>query len=113
MTAQLLDLKIEQGADFNLTVNVMDSSGDPFDLTDFSAYLQLRSVPGGTPIDVEVDFDLVSTPGVVEVSIPYAETELLDFSVARYDLLIQSVGASHRLLQGNVSLSRQISVPEV
>lgn len=113
MTAKSLDLKIEQGADFDLVITVLDSVGETFDLELFDGEMQLRRVPGGELIDVSVDIDIDDQAGTVSINIPYTETALLTFGTARYDVIIHDGQTAHRLLEGNVSLSRQITVLEV
>jgi hypothetical protein len=116
VSAGLLDLTVEQGATFTRTISVVDGS-DTRDLSGYSARAQIRenfdstttiisstsAADGGIVIDTDEN--------TLTWTISAAETAKMDFLAARYDLeLIRtSDGRVERLLQGTVSLNKEVT----
>lgn len=113
------DFTINQGADFDVTLTwTAGSPAAPVDLTGWSAHMQVR--PSNADADGEVYVDLSSTgggiilggtAGTIELIITAVDTAVLSFNVAAYDLkMTDPEGQITRLLQGSVTLSREVTV---
>lgn len=115
MPAANYDFEIEQGATFQRVISWKDSSGNPINLTGYSARMQCRknrSAP--TPIFTATTqngkLSISGSQGIITLSIPASETDLFDFSSAVYDLEIESSGGIvTRLLEGAVTLSKSVT----
>jgi hypothetical protein len=114
MPASKYDLKIEQGADFLLSVAWADSAGSPVDLSGYSARAQVRASHNSP--DVLLSFD--SSKGSIELggeegTILLTATAEATSKVASggvWDLeLIDSTGKVKRLLEGRVRLSKEVT----
>jgi len=114
MPAATYDIVIEQGSTYQKTITWKDSSGDPVDITNFTARMQIRSRKSSTSTLLsitEADYiTLGGTAGTVAISIPAATTAALDFRRAVYDLeLVSSGGIVYRLIEGTVELSKEVT----
>ena len=110
---------IDQGATFERTVRYTDSSGNPVDLSDYGARMQIR--PSAT--SDQIFLNISSTPGVdgsgltitapsgtIGIKISAYSSSLFTFGEANYDLeLYSGSGATEyviRLLEGRVKLNK-------
>ena len=110
---------IDQGATFERTVRYTDSSGNPVDLSDYGARMQIR--PSAT--SDQIFLNISSTPGVdgsgltitapsgtIGIKISAYSSSLFAFGEADYDLeLYSGSGATEyviRLLEGRVKLNK-------
>lgn len=117
MPALKYDLKPEQGASFSFSVTRKDKTGNPIDLTGYSARMQIRQTQGASVL-VEASTDNgkitipVGTDGKILVKLSATDTTKLKYSKCVYDLkaFIGSDGANDlRILQGNVLVSPAIT----
>ena len=115
MTAAVRDLVIEQGATFYQPLRWKDSNGDPIDLTNYTARMQIRRNYETDVVITELTtengrIELGGAAGTINLIIPAAITEALDFSEAVYDLELEDQdGHLTRLLQGQMTLSREVT----
>lgn len=114
-TAGKLDLTIEQGTTFSVTLTYTDVDGIPIDLTGYSARMQIRSTVDSTITIHELTTALTTitlggAAGTVLLEISDSDTESFTFSVAVYDLeLISAGGVVSRLVEGKVTLSKEVT----
>lgn len=109
------DVTIRQGANFYLSVTLEDESEQVIDLTGATARMQGRLRVGASSTlfdwdtaggEIVVDGDA----GSVTIDVDAATTAALDFDTGQYDLeLVESDGHVTRLLQGVVTLSREVT----
>ena len=111
---------IKQGADFDVTLTwTAGTPAAPVDLTGWTADMQIRS--GFADAENSVVYaDLSSTSGgivlggtagTIELIIAAVDTAVLVFSQAAYDLKMTAPnGKITRLIQGTVTLSREVTV---
>lgn len=114
MSAGVYDIIIEQGATFIMNATWKDSTGAVINLTGYSARMQIRS-------DYNSDEALVSltdssgitlggAAGTIAIQIADTVTQTLTSQKAVYDLeLISSGGIVTRLLQGDATISREVT----
>lgn len=128
MSAGIYNLTIEQGTDWRLLFVWKDSAGDPHDLTDYSARLQIRETIDSklTLLSASTDDDTIllgGADGWVEINFSENLTKAVKINPALfglwqdgkegalfvYDLeIIDATGKVRRLLQGAVFF-----IPEV
>ena len=123
MTAVTKPLYIEQGVTFTTGFNWYREStvtpgtpGDPYDLTGATARMQIRKKAGDPTVLVDASTEngkivLGGTTGRVDIVLTDADTEALTVKTAAYDLkLALADGTTHRLLQGPVTVSPDVTV---
>ena len=121
MTAGIAQFIIDINADFNQELIWQDSSGNPIDLTDYSAEMAIANVaeptaqPNQPPQDIYytlsssgdtpgITFDAVN--GIIYLYIPAVTTADFTFLSAVYDLVLTAPGGEiTRLLQGTIRCS--------
>jgi hypothetical protein len=131
MAAGLYNFIIEQGTTVDLRVDYKDSNGVPFDLTNFSARMQIRNAPKGSIVYARLSSTMTQcgtglnlTPtvgnltypkasGSIGISISAASSSAFSFDQAYYDLeIVSGSGACEvvtRLLQGKIKLSKEVT----
>ncbi len=118
MTAAKLNITIEQGATYRHKLQLQQGdTGLPLDLTGIVALRMQIRITAAAPViiaDISVANGKITIPnpidGWVEMVITDAETASFDFDRAVYDLeLVTANGHVTRLLQGQVTLSREVT----
>ena len=130
MAAGRYSFIIEQGSTVSFEIQYADSSGDPIDLTHYTARMQIRptvtsddvictltSTRGddGTGLNMSGSADdKPPTSGSIGVYISaYSSSLFSGWSTARYDLEIRSGSGVNtyvdRILEGNVKLSKEVT----
>jgi hypothetical protein len=132
MAAGKYNFIIEQGATTNFEFVYKDSSGNPIDLTGYTARMDLRATPGastsyltlssslgpcGTGLNMSGSGGLSAskplTSGSIGVYISAASSSALTFTEASYDLEIVSGSGNcavvTRLVEGKVTLSKEVT----
>tara|TARA_R100001015_G_C4506303_1_gene79339 strand:+ start:215 stop:598 length:384 start_codon:yes stop_codon:yes gene_type:complete len=127
MAAGKYSFTIEQGATTDFQIDWRDSTGTPVDLTDYTARMQIRSSYGSSGIlyaNLTSDLDsdgtglnmsgsnsaFPPTSGSIGVIISAASSSNFTFQEALYDLELVTGSTVTRLLQGNVRLSKEVTV---
>ena len=127
MAAGNYTFTIEQGATTDFQIEWKDSSGNPVDLTDYSARMHIRSSYGSSgtlyaAMSSTLDSDGTGlnmsgsnsayppTSGSIGIIISAASSSNFTFSEALYDLEMVSGSYVTRLLQGKVKLSKEVTV---
>lgn len=105
------DLNIVQGADFELSLQLKNPDGTPFDITSFTFLASLRVAPQETPgvVPFTVVKAVPNTLGKILVSLSSAQTVLLtcrDYVWAI--LLVDLNGKRTEILRGRVFVEPQI-----
>lgn len=97
---------IEQGTDFQLTIEIADETGAALDLTNYLVYSQMRrSYDSPDAIDITVDVtDAVN--GELTLFVPHSQTEVMRPGHYVYDVEIVSIdNVISRVLEGQVVVS--------
>jgi hypothetical protein len=102
---------IEQGTDFQLTMNIADETGAPLDLSTYEAYSQMRrSYDSPDAVDITVDISDAEN-GEVTLFIPHVDTVNLRPGRYLYDVEIVSVdNVISRILEGQALVSPGVTV---
>jgi hypothetical protein len=126
MPAGRYNLLIEQGSTYELELQYKDSNGVAVDLTGYSGRLQIRPSIGsptaylclssslnvdGTGLNFSGSNNNTSPiSGSIGIYISATTSSLLTFNTGVYDLEISSGSFTTRLLQGNVQLSKEVTI---
>lgn len=113
MAAIKQNLRVEQGASFQLVVDVT-KAGAPASIAGYTARMQFRK--HNTDPEVLDEFTTENgritvngTTGQVVVNVPAADTAVYDWSSGEYDLLLTGAGQTYRLLEGHVTVSPSVT----
>lgn len=114
MAAKDLDIKIEQGKNFKLTVTVREY-GVVKNLTGFSGRMMIKSAIGGTTLANLTSTEItIPAPvnGQVVINIPAATTAAYTWTQGIYDLEVFNSGTGEVLgvLKGFASLDQEVTV---
>lgn len=115
--AATMNFVIEQGSTFYRKLRWLKSDGIPFDLDDFTLSMDIRAYKGA-PTSILSSLGSTITiakmgstePGVFSITIPNSTTARLDFTRAVFDIEATWRGNSTRLLEGEITLSREASI---
>lgn len=119
MAAAKYDLVIEQGATLRRVIRYRDSTGADVDLTGARVRFQVRQ--NADSADTFLDFDsdnlqdgmtigTLDDSGTIDFTVSGDLTALLDFTLARWDLLVITAGGeTDRVLEGKASLDRAVT----
>jgi hypothetical protein len=132
MAAGKYSFTIEQGTTVDFEIQYKDSNGNPVNLTGYSGRMMIRSNyaddspttyltlsssrnPDGTGLNFSGSSGTKPpTSGSIGVYIAACTSSALTFTTAKYDLEIYSGSGACpytvRLLEGNVSLSKQVTI---
>lgn len=115
MPAGTNNFVIEQGATFDITMTYYtdESEQTPVDLTGYSARMTIKEKVEGTTI-LELTSDageivLGDDAGTIQILVAASVTANLDFEYGVYDLELVTGSTVERLLQGQVTLSKNVT----
>lgn len=102
------DLLVEQGADYEATIPVLDEAGQPQTLTGWTAAGQIRA--GYTAAEILHTLDVTVQATSIVLRIPAAVSALWGWRLGRYDLEVTAPGgAVTRLVEGSVVVHPEIT----
>lgn len=116
--AVVYNVEIDQGADWFLNVNYDNPNGTPVDISDYTAALQLRSLPEDPTavltLTTENDgITITGAEGLVAMHATATQTRAIDEGTYYYDLEITSpatpVAVVTRLVQGQAVVSPEVT----
>lgn len=114
MTAGLYSFTVDQGSTFYLNLIYQDSDGVPIDITGNTARMQLRrafnSVVDLTLTSASGDIVITGNTGNILITISDTDTGLLEAGFYLYDLELDNGGVITRLIQGQITLSQQVTL---
>ena len=123
MAAGRYSFVIEQGSTLNFSIVYNDSNGQPVDLSQYSAKMQIRQTYSSPPLltlssSLNADgtgLNMSSAvSGTIGIYIASCTSSLLTFNEALYDLDIISGSGDcpvvNRILEGKVKLSKEVTV---
>jgi len=113
MPAQVLNLvgeyKVEQGADFILTITVNDTLGAPYSLVGASAAAQIRETVDAVP-KIAFTCSINEVTSVITISLTAVQTAGITYATGVWDCeLTELGGVVTRLLEGDVDISPEVT----
>ena len=115
MTAGLYSFTIDQGAQYTTQIIWADSSGNPINLTGYTAAMQLRlqaASPDPSALNLtSSNGGITITPlaGEMDILMTSAQTGSLDPGFYVYDLEIALGSVVTRIIQGQITVSAQVT----
>jgi hypothetical protein len=125
MAAGRYSFTIEQGSTLNLELQYKDSNNIPIDLSNYGGRMQIRPTIESSEIIISLSSSLLPdgtglnfsgsnnvTPpesGSIGIYISAISSSLFNFSEAVYDLEIYSGDVVNRILEGKVTLSKEVT----
>jgi hypothetical protein len=108
--AQTYNLHIDAGATFNLNLRYRNQDGSLYDLTGYTASLQVRKTATSSTAVVSVTPSINVATSVISVNIPAATTSTLTDSPYVWALELHSADESNviRLVEGLVIVSPEV-----
>lgn len=122
MPAGPYDFELDQGASWSMVVTYlqpgttnpdgsMNLDGPPVDLTGWTAAMQVREFKGATDILATATCEVDGDAGTITVTLTRAQTTLLPPKTPLvYDLLIIQGTDGVRLIEGQITLDRAVTV---
>lgn len=113
--AVVYNTEIDQGADWFINFTYEDSNGTPINITNYTAALQLRSLPSSEIAALSLatgsGITITGATGLVAVHATATQTGAIDAGIYYYDLEITapSTNVVTRLIQGQVSVLPQVT----
>ena len=122
MKAAFHNIDCEAGADFKLRLKLANGSGQPTDLSDCTARMQVREHVNAPAVLIELSTEngriAMPAPGVIELTISAADTAALKAGISApgfpvigkcvYDLFLFSAEA-RPLLRGNFNIIARVT----
>lgn len=115
MAAGVYDITVEQGATFRLEATWKDSTGNPVNLTGYSARMQIRETYESEDIILAFtstggSIALGGALGTIVVTGAATDTAKIPMTPAVYDLELEaSNGVVTRLLQGKATITQEVT----
>jgi hypothetical protein len=108
------NVEIDQGADWFFNVTYEQPAGTPVNITNYTAALQLRSLPTDSTYVLSLTtgsgITITGATGLVEVHATANQTRAIDEGTYYYDLEITSpTGIVTRLVQGQALVSAEVT----
>lgn len=104
--ATVSNLFIDQGANFEVDIDLTDSTGSGFDLTNHSASAQIRRTYGSSTVAATFATSLDINTSKISLSLTDTETSAINAGRYVYDLVIENLGSGFktRIIEGQVTV---------
>jgi len=114
VTAERLDIVIEQGTTFILELTYLDANDAPIDLSGYTAQMQIRPQHGSPVVLAEFSTSetsiIMTGAGIISIQISDEETRAYKWKRGVYDLEITSGGGIvTRLIEGSASVTPEVT----
>lgn len=114
MTAAIYNATIDQGATWTLEVVYKNDEGTPINLTGYTAALQVRQNYYDTTALLTLTSPsggivITGATGTIDITMSAVQTGSLDEGFYVYDLEISSGGTVTRLIQGQFTVSPEVT----
>lgn len=104
--AAISNLYIDQGTDFNVTVDVTNTDGSVLNLSNYTAVSQIRKTYGSSTVSATFATSIAAAQGQVTLTLTDTQTAGLAAGRYVYDLNItSSAGTTTRVVEGQVVLT--------
>jgi hypothetical protein len=114
MTAGIYNFTLDQGSNWDLNVVYKDANDNPINLTGYAAAMQLRQNYNSDLADLTLStsnggITITGALGKLYLTATATQTGNLDAGFYVYDLEISSGGVVTRLIQGQVTVSGEVT----
>tara|TARA_Y100000004_G_scaffold181430_1_gene227102 strand:+ start:338 stop:670 length:333 start_codon:yes stop_codon:yes gene_type:complete len=104
--AAISNLYIDQGTDFNVTIDVTNTDGSVLNLSNYTAESQIRKTYGSSTVSATFATSIAAAQGQVTLTLTDTQTAGLTAGRYVYDLNItSSAGQTTRVVEGQVVLT--------
>lgn len=112
MAAGYQELFLEQGSNFNTSITLDNSDGSAFDLTGFQVKSSIKKSYYSANATAQFTITISDpTSGVLNISLPYANTANISAGRYVYDVVIKDTANTvSRVLEGIVNVTPQVTV---
>jgi len=116
MTAGIWNTVLDQGSVFYLQLTCQDPQGDPIDLSNLTAEMQLRSLPDSTDVALTLstangNIVIQGPQGIIQITATSQETEPISPGPYYYDLELTNPANDFvtRIIQGQIVVSAEVT----
>ncbi len=116
MIAAEYDFEMQEGSVFDEYFIWKDSDGSPYDITSYTAKMEIRKNKADAAIIDEVTVSVGTTDGRFDLDMTSVETRALAFDKAYYDLEVSPGGGDLntaadviRILEGRIIFSKEVT----
>lgn len=102
------NLIVDQGADFVYNIHLIDTNGDPFDITGYTANAQIRKTYTSTTYNT-INADITGNTGLITLTMNSTTTANLTNSRYVYDLLLNANNVTSRIIEGIVTVNPEVT----
>lgn len=102
------NLLVDQGANFVYKVYLIDSSGNPFDISSYTANAQIRKTYTSSTYNT-IDVDVGGNNGILTLTMNATVTANLAYNRYVYDLEITSNNVISRIMEGFVTVNPNVT----
>lgn len=111
MPAGYVDLYMDQGSTFDVSLNVDDVNGDPFNFTGYSIHSSMKKSYYSLNSTLDFNANSVLDQGIITLSSEATQTANVKPGTYVYDVIIQdSANTVIRVLEGRVFVSPGVSL---
>lgn len=115
MTAGIYNFTIDQGSTWTLQLVYNDPNGDPINLTGYTAKMQVRRKFDSATAVLTLStsnggISITGLTGTINLIATDEQTGAIDGGLYVYDLELENGGAITRLIQGQVTISPQVTL---
>lgn len=109
------NITCDQGATFKRTITWTNQAKVPFNLTNFTARMQVRSTAESSNVELELTtansrIVLGGAAGTIQLTVPAVTTAALTPGLYVYDLeLVSGGGEVTRLIEGNFNVKAEVT----
>ena len=108
--AIIANIFIDQGTDYEVTIDVTDTSDNIIDLNGYSASAQIRKTYSSSSVSVAFTTSISASNGQVTLSLNDTQTKALEAGRYVYDLNITSPGGvTTRVVEGQAVVTPGVS----
>jgi hypothetical protein len=115
MTAGIYNFTIDQGSTWTLQLVYNDPNGDPINLTGYTAKMQVRRKFDSATAVLTLStsnggISITGATGTINLIATDEQTGAIEGGLYVYDLELENGGAITRLIQGQVTVSPQVTL---
>ena len=109
------NITCDQGATFKRTITWTNQAKTPYNLTGYTARMQVRSTASASNVELELTtansrIVLGGTAGTIQLTVPAVTTAALTPGLYVYDLeLVSGGGEVTRLIEGNFNVKAEVT----